>query len=969
MNRIKSSIFSFLSFLTIAFLSIGLSYWNVNHANKKDFPLTSVFKEEVAYFYFKDTTGTKKKRSFTSIEGALAAAEKDTSENTVFVVPGTNPTIHNSCAIASGDTLCIPYEGETYDGRQKESQKSGTWKTRATFEKGVPVSGDFIPDSSGYLTTPFADSKAEFVSYFKKNEVTISAGQTLTVSSGAYLNIGGILGWEGQIVTGQTSGKYCQITREANSKIINNGTIDCRGYIKEAEKTSNSEIVMPKGNQGTRKLPCVFYDYQGGKYTASVYGGETKIFPLTQYDFPNVQSKRTFNYGSKLIGYVDLFTSEVQKTALGATAVLAARHNADDLEIIGPTSADQKSLFEMNSESSTIVIKRNSSGNLYTTDPSLQPDSTTKIDIKGEVYFQSTQISIAAAEDVKIEGWASGLSGLLKAMTKQLNQTIDTSAVYFPLPWNILLAVNSNSSLTISSLMKMRPGSEIDVSDTGSLTIGGKLIVYDDSRNSSLFQCPSGHVGNPYPSDKGNAKVLNAGTRTIKQGASFGGLISAIGNSGHINVESGANLTINDCHEGYGDYDIDLSDVSNPVKFTFTDYSNSPVTKSACGARIRKYYKTDIAPSYVYESRNQQLLAGGKTYNSYSSSSEQKTFGWYSMDGINDKYGIRLDYTNDKGEEIEILNNPNPNELYFIGNGNEVKLSKLTSKDSTWAFSGFYYDKDHTKPLKTENDSYIVEPSVAVGYVNNGILTIYSKWISAGLITINQYKGQNDLTTTQSSLTSGKTYHLSDFNITGNDSRLMKKVDRVSRTEFVFQNWIIYDASDANKSNKLSSDGSFTPESGKSYNLEPVFKTNYYLYRSVTQNSWKSYYRMHNFKVTGGDVPQDSSEKNKMFSATAASNSETSTTYTSGWISLNATISFDRESRSDGGPNYVHVSLKGSEKIQVQGNKNKGWFGTTSNPKSCTIAFSQYFNDDFVNGNGPISITANNNESSNVQTI
>ena len=53
MNRIKLSIFSFLSFLTIAFLSIGSSYWNVNFANKKDFPLTSVSKEEVAYFYFR----------------------------------------------------------------------------------------------------------------------------------------------------------------------------------------------------------------------------------------------------------------------------------------------------------------------------------------------------------------------------------------------------------------------------------------------------------------------------------------------------------------------------------------------------------------------------------------------------------------------------------------------------------------------------------------------------------------------------------------------------------------------------------------------------------------------------------------------------------------------------------------------------------------------------------------------------
>ncbi len=974
MNRIKSSVFSFLAFLTIALLSIGSSYWNVNPSNKMDFPLTSVSKEKVAYF--KDTTG--KTRSFTSIEGALTAAGNDASTNTVFVVPGTNPTIHSSCTIASGDTLCLPYEGETYDGRQKESEKSRTWKTKATFQNGAPVSGDYIPESSGYSTTPFADSKAEFVSYFKKNEVTISANKTLTVSSGAFLNIGGILGWEGQIVTGQTSGKYCQITMETNSKIVNKGTIDCRGYIKEAKKDSNSEIVMPKGSTGIRKLPFVFYDYQGGKYTASVYGGQTKIFPLTQYDFPNVQSKRTFNYGSKLIGYVDLFTGEVRKTAsvlgINVTAVLAARHNADDLEIIGPNSSDQKSLFEMGSSNATIVIKRNSSGNLYTTDPSLQPDSATKIDINGDVNFQSTKISIEAAGDASIVGSLSFLSDLLKAMTEKLNQTIDTSTVYFPLPWNILLAVNSNSSLTISSLMKMRPGSEINVSDTGTLTVGGKLIVYDDSRNSSLYQCPSGSdkkVVNPYPSDKGNAKVTNAGTRTIKNGASFGGLISALGDSGHINVETGSNLTVNDCHEGYGDYDISLSDVSDPVKFTFTDYSNSPVTKSACGAMIRKYYKTDIAPSYVYENRNQQLLTGGKTYNSYSSSNEQKTFGWYSTDGINDKYGIRLDYTNDKSEEIEISNNSNPNELYFIGNGNEVKLSKLTSKDSTWAFSGFYYNKNYTKPLKTENDSYIVEPSVAVGYVNNGVLTIYSKWISAGLITVNRYNGQSSLVTTQRDLSSGKTYHLTDFNINGNDSKPMKKVDKVSRTEFVFQNWTIYDASDASKANKLSSDGSFTPESGKSYVLEPAFKTNYYLYRSVTQNSWKSwgttYYRMHNFKVAGNDTPQDSSEKNKMFSATIAGNSKTSTTYTAGWISLNSTISFDRESRSADGPNYVHIYIGDKEKVQIKGNKNSSL--GSSNTKSCKIVLSQCFNDDFISGNGPISIKPDNSPSNNVQTI
>lgn len=846
MNRIKSSIFSFLSFLTIAFLSIGSSYWNVNHANKKDFPLTSVSKEEVAYFYFKDTTGTEKKRSFTSIEGALAAAGKNPNANTVFVVPGTNPTIHNSCAIASGDTLCIPYEGETYDGRQKESQKSGTWKTRATFEKGVPVSGDFIPDSYGYSTTPFADSKKEFVSYFKKNEVTISAGLTLTVSSGAYLNIGGILGWEGQIVTGQTSGKYCQITRKANSKIINQGTIDCRGYIKEAEKNSNSEIVMPKGNQGTRKLPCVFYDYQGGKYTASVYGGETKIFPLTQYDFPNVQSKRTFNYGSKLIGYVDLFTQKVPHTAkvgiVNVTAVLAARHNADDLEIIGPTSSDPKdpkSLFEMNSESSAIVIKRNSSGNLYTTDPSLQPDSTTKIDIKGEVYFQSTQISIAAANDVSIEPkLLDGLSVLLESMTKKLNQTIDTSAVYFPLPWNILLAVNSNSSLTISSLMKMRPGSEIDVSDTGTLTIGGKLIVYDDSRNSSLFQWPSVNgIPNPYPNDKGNAKVLNAGTRTIKTGASFGGLISAIGNSGHIKVESGANLTINDCHEGYGEYKISLSDFSDPVKFTFIDYSNSPVTKSACGARIRKYYKTDIAPNYVYEKGSEQLLVAGESYSSCSSASDAKTFGWYRKNGRNDKHGIKivLDPKSEFSSDAEI-NNPNAGDIFVDYLTNKtVVLEALSDPSGKKLFKGFSYDSLGTDRL--DGDGFTLNIDKAINKLVNGIVTVYANWIDAEIAKVRTayYEG-NNLVTPDSYRSVDAGFALSLGNLTSRDREGGTDKDNFKVT-YDNVDWLVKDETDRTETH-VAPGSSFVPQGKHSYTIEPIYKTHYFLRINVTNKKY-----------------------------------------------------------------------------------------------------------------------------------
>lgn len=985
MRNWKSTLFSILIALTLSCLGLGTSLWNVdsnvNSNTQKSFPLASNSNNKVAYF--KDSKGAT--RSFTTIEGALNAAGKGTEidfANTIYVIPGTNPTINTDCTVESKDTLCMPYEGETYNGRQRNAEKGGTsndsWKTPVEYTNGKISSGDYIANGSN----PFADSNADYVAYFKKNEVTLNS--KLIISSGACLQIGGILGWKDIGVTGQTSGKYCQITRGKGASIENSGTIDCRGYIKETNSAIETTILNKSGS--VRKTPFVFYDYKGGSYTASAYGSETKIFPLTRYDFPNVQSNRIFKHTSKLIGFVDLFTGttskEVDVKLATVTVTIAARHNTDDLEIIGPKGEKNGNdminhLFETGDSGASIEIKRNNKDVLYTTYDSSGhcSDAVTDVLLNGNCSFNSTSVSIAAGEDTTASvqmliGKPYDASGLLNSVKNKLNQTIQTATVDFPLPWNFHISIVEHGSLDICNPRKLMPGAQILVKHGATLQIKSKVVVYDNSLNSGLFVDPGSVPGTNlstsyfYP-NKGEAVLINNGTRIIASGASFGGKITSQGADATLNIASGANLTNVSCHEGIGEYSISGTDIN----FKFHEYPNSPVTKTASGVCYRNYYRTDLAPNFVCENRNEQALVAGETYTSYPLTVGSSSFGWHDSKGSHDKYGIKFDYTNENNESIDLKENPNSSVVYFENNGPEVVLSNPVPQGN-YLFDGFYYDKDHTKPLKTENDSYIVEPSVAVGYVNNGILTIYSKWFPAGLITINQYKGQNDLTTTQSSLTSGKTYHLSDFNITGNDSRLMKKVDRVSRTEFVFQNWIIYDVSDANKSNKLSSDGSFTPESGKSYTLEPVFKTNYYLYRSVEQKSWESgwpkkttWYMMHNFKVSGNDTPQDVSEKNKMFSATLAEDSKHSTTYTSGWISLNATISFDREWRSDKGPNYVHIYVKNVERRQVKGPQ---W---SHENKSFAISLSQYFNEDFVNGNGPISFKADNNESSNVQTI
>ncbi len=643
-TRLAIPVVSF--FLSLFLTGIGFSKWSIQgvtasfslkHDNRNE-------GKEVAYY----TDANKKKHSFTTIEGALASAGADSQGNTVYVIPGTNPTIYKSCTVKSGDTLCLPYEGETYNGRQRNAQSGGTsnnsWKTPVTFDNdGVPVSGDFIP-MTNYKNPnpPFADANAAFVKYFKKNEVTLNPNCTITIEKNARLNIGGILGWDGQRVSGQTSGKYAQITRKKGSSIINKGTIDCRGYIKEENKQTKSKLQNESGS--VLYMPFVFYDYKGGKFTASVYGSDTKIFPLYQYDFPNIQSEMVFKHTSKLIGYVDLYTQEQQKTVpieltkeytMKIYATIAARHNTDDLNLIGPSGSDTY-LFETKDSNSTITITRSPNDYLYSN--YLRDKGaigTTILSFKENCGFNQTSISIDAGKDLSIHDNSDTFPFLLKWLVKlasetaklfttnikkRLNQEVKTSEVYFPLPWNRTLNVESGGSLELSQARKLMPGANIVVANGGKLNVTNKCIVYDDSLDSKQFVYPTDRTISPYP-DKGAAKRINNGTRTIKSTGSFGGRVSTETTSAKLIIETGAVTDNLQSHEGDGNFDINGTDVT----FNFTDFNNSPVTKSAAGILVKK--TTDSAGNEKIEKAGEQKLSAGKTYVSYQISSSNE-YGW-----------------------------------------------------------------------------------------------------------------------------------------------------------------------------------------------------------------------------------------------------------------------------------------------------------------------------------------------------
>lgn len=543
----------------------------------------------------------------------------------------------------------------------------------------------------------------------------------------------------------------------------------------------------------------------------------------------------------------------------------------------------------------------------------------------------------------------------MKGLTGALNQTVKTDATDFPLPWNFKLNILSNSKFKLNNKMKIMPGGEISVNKGGALEISGKMVIYDDSLSSSLYVCPEGVGKSHYPVDKGNGKVNNNGTVIIDSKSSFGGRISTNSRGAIIQIASDANITDIQSHEGTGDYEIELS--TNPIKFSFKDYSNSPITKSAVGTRYRNYYRTDLAPNFVCENRNEQALVAGETYTSYPLTAGSSSFGWHDSKGSHDKYGIKFDYTNENNETIDLKENPNASVVYFENNGPEVVLSNPVPQGN-YLFDGFYYDKNYTIPLNKSTDGkYIISSSTAIQHLSNKLLTIYSKWVKGGRIEIREYKGGSSISSNSFSLEQ-KSYSLKDLGINANDTRATYQVKEKCKTTYAFDKWILYKVSDSANKNNVLVNGSFTPENGESYILEPVFKETYYLWMNISNDQWGKKYYIYNCSIS------DSNVIDNRFAVTTATDSKTATSFTAGWVSNQAKFSFTMESRTGDifngyGPNHIKICFDGKQVGEtINGNKNN-W--SQPNPKDCLISFDdKIYMESFINGNGPITFEYSN---------
>ena len=409
----KYKIFTYLKY----FILLGLFFFSLSAVGFSSWNLYDAFGIDSIYFAEPVCYNNKTNVQYYTIEDALSNAS---SGDTIFTYVGKNPTIRKSCEIKAGVTLCLPFDGETWNGRQS-GDDTAKW-----FDDGGNI---------------FADANASRVNTYRKNSVTISKNVKLT--NKGTIQIGGILGSENVTLSGHTSGNYCEFVLDSNASIVSTGNVYCLGYIKEKEYDNGSKFLV---DSGTVYAPFVIYDYRGGTSTAGTYqkGG---ITPFNVYDMPNIKPYSKYSYKSKLIGYADLHTGALNIAGL---IKFNAQHNTTDINIIGNSS----SVITLNTENSYVETKSRSSSNLYTT---------------SNVYTDYTDIIV----------YGGAASGVMKMAIKLPtgSTTVSTQDCLFPISYRLHLNLYSGSYSFVNP-MKLMNGSYLYVASDASLSIGSEFIIY-----------------------------------------------------------------------------------------------------------------------------------------------------------------------------------------------------------------------------------------------------------------------------------------------------------------------------------------------------------------------------------------------------------------------------------------------------------------------------------------------------------
>ncbi len=377
------------------------------------------------------------------------------------------------------------------------------------------TSGNTNGINSTSTTAAYEDANKVYL----RNELLVPTDMRLT-NNGVIL-VGGITtgGSGGHINAGRTSGNYAQITLDKNARIESYGDVESRGFIVEKNKDNGSSLMM---NQGALKIPFTVMEHRGGTAFSSYKSGSNlKSSPFNRFFLENVNCKLTVKHTSKLIGLANLYAG--------------SQNNPSDIHLIGN---DSESLLQLRygayieAKYDGFAKNKDNTANAYY--------QKTKLDIYGNMTVNSLSLPLS----------------LGSFMGMNMEFTLDTKSVFFPIAWYYDITLNSinNQKTTVTATyqdIKLLPGSSLTVGKNVTLNAAA-FIVYedftaegytDDAANGGNNFIQSGTAAMQYDKNKGNANFVIKGTLNVQE---LGGFISASADNAVINIEKASNLKSNE---------------------------------------------------------------------------------------------------------------------------------------------------------------------------------------------------------------------------------------------------------------------------------------------------------------------------------------------------------------------------------------------------------------------------------------
>ncbi len=623
-------------------------------------------------------------RKFTSVSAAVRAANNINGGGTVVVYASKNPVVSESFTIDNDVTLLLSYDSdnpETTSNKEADVSANGTSISTAT------LTGSLI--------------------------VNNTLDSLLTITNNGTIEIGGVLsgGRYSADYSGQTYGAYSQIVLGDNTCLLNKGTINCFGYIKNGAYDAGSKTITYINDKNSNRgyvsnksasfnLPFILRDYRGGTVTVAIKQSidTYHVPPFNQIELRNVMCKMICDLNTRCVGWANLWTDKLTKAGI----TIPAQMNSTDIYLFGLPNGDNKYIIEPNNDCSDFKLI--------------------------SYYFENSQ-----NQEIWLYGGAkTNIMSLSVNIPVIGSVTVTTENVYFPLSFRQNVYLNkttsqSSASYTMGQMFKIMSGCKLVVGENTTLK-ANNMCVYKESDFVDTAENGIKIAGAHYPTGKGDGRLIVNG---IFECSNFGGHIIVEASNASVNITNSPSIT---------SYEVKTIDNSSTLP---TGY------KIDTALAVNQTLTLDV---FEYYDQNSLKTLTGLSNGNYKSVERSGSYGFVTS---TTKYKINyINNSSDASFDESLVNMAGCISYFNVDTNNALVV---TYSGGDYLVEGFYLDETCTNDKITS----INGASLINNLNNEKELDIYIKWkrtqADVYKITFKYYQNGTRIE---------KTYAIDDYDIT-----------------------------------------------------------------------------------------------------------------------------------------------------------------------------------------------------------